>query len=82
MYDLNSRALSLAKYVVRNKATVRQTAEHFNITKSLVHIDITQRLAMLNPMLAQEVRKVLEKNKAESHIRGGMATKKKYSTAK
>ncbi|MBO5131127.1 MAG: sporulation transcriptional regulator SpoIIID, partial [Romboutsia sp.] len=58
--------------------TVRQTAKTFGVSKSTIHKDVTERLEEINPSLAQEVKKVLEKNKSERHIRGGLATKKKY----
>ena len=64
---------------VENKTTVRQTAKEFGISKSTVHKDVTERLAGINPVLAAQARKVLDVNKSERHIRGGMATKEKYS---
>ena len=76
--DINERANILAKYIIENKTTVRYTAKIFNISKSTVHKDISQRLEKYNPILAIEAKKVLEQNKEERHIRGGMATKKKY----
>ncbi len=68
----------MAEYIVENKATVRQTAKEFGISKSTVHKDITERLKGVNPTLAQEARKVLDVNKSERHIRGGLATREKY----
>ncbi len=68
----------LAEYIIESKATVRTTARKFGISKSTVHKDITCRLLKLNPALAKEVKEVLEQNKAERHIRGGEATRKKY----
>ncbi len=59
-------------------ATVRQTAQKFGVSKSTVHKDVSERLIYINPSLASEVRKVLDVNKAERHIRGGLATKEKY----
>lgn len=76
--SVKRRALREAMYVVTNKSTVRQTAEVFEVSKSTVHKDITERLEQVNYSLAKEVRKVLDKNKRERHIRGGLATKKKY----
>lgn len=76
--SVKRRALREAMYVVTNKSTVRQTAEVFEVSKSTVHKDITERLKQVNYRLAEEVRKVLDKNKRERHIRGGLATKKKY----
>lgn len=75
---IEERAVLIANYMIEKGATVRQTAKEFGISKSTVHKDCQQRLLFINPSLAKEVRKVLEKNKAERHIRGGMATKEKY----
>lgn len=72
------RAVTLGKYIKNHKATVRSTAGVFNISKSTVHKDVTERLKIRNPELYREVKKVLEINKSERHIRGGMATRKKY----
>ena len=73
------RCVSLGKYIVDNGATVRSAAKVFGISKSTVHQDITSRLEKVNPALQKQVKEVLEKNKQERHIRGGLATKKKYS---
>ena len=75
---MEKRACQLAVYMIETGATVRSTAKVFGISKSTVHKDLTQRLPMLNGTLYQKVRLVLEKNKQERHIRGGMATRKKY----
>lgn len=72
------RVLTLANYIYKNNATVRDTAKKFGISKSTVHKDVTERLKMFNSAVYEDVRKVLEKNKAERHIRGGYATKQKY----
>lgn len=72
------RCIELGEYIVKNKATVRQAASHFGISKSTVHIDVTKRLASVAPILADEVNAVLQENKALRHIRGGEATKSKY----
>jgi len=72
------RVLETAKYIKETKATVRRAAKVFGVSKSTVHKDMTERLPLINPELAREVKKVLEFNKAERHIRGGRATKKKY----
>lgn len=72
------RAILLGKYIAENKATVRATAAKWGISKSTVHKDVSERLKYGNPVLYAEVRKVLDINKSERHIRGGMATKKKY----
>ncbi len=76
---IEERAIKMAEYIVENKTTVRQTAKAFGISKSTVHKDVTDRLMGINPSLAQEARKVLDVNKSERHIRGGMATKEKYA---
>ena len=75
---IEERSINLAKYIIDSKDTVRGTAKKFGISKSTVHKDITERLKKINPSLADEAKKVLEVNKAERHIRGGMATKLKY----
>ena len=67
-----------ANYIIQTSATVRQTAKKFGISKSTVHKDVTERIVQINPTLAAEARKVLDVNKSERHIRGGMATKEKY----
>ena len=76
--NLEERACELAVYMIETGATVRATALHFGISKSTVHKALTQRLRMCNYPLYIQVRKVLDKNKQERHIRGGMATKRKY----
>ena len=76
--SIKARALTEAEYIVNTKATVRDTAKTFDVSKSTVHKDISQRLEKLSPSLHQQVRQVLERNKQERHIRGGMATKEKY----
>ena len=75
---IQERALAVAGYIIESNATVRQAARQFGISKSTVHKDITERLMQVNPALAKEARKVLDINKSERHIRGGMATKEKY----
>ena len=75
---IEERAISLARYIIDSKDTVRGAAKKFCISKSTVHKDVTERLEKINPMLAKEVREILDENKAERHIRGGMATKMKY----
>lgn len=75
---IEERALEIANYIIENNATVRQTAKAFGISKSTVHKDVAERLSQINPALAAEARKVLDVNKSERHIRGGMATKEKY----
>ena len=75
---IEERAINIANYIIESNATVRQTAREFGVSKSTVHKDCVERLAMINPTLASQVRKVLNANKAERHIRGGLATKEKY----
>ena len=75
---IEERTIDVANYIIENKCTVRAAAKHFNISKSTVHKDITERLKNINRALAREVRMVLDENKSERHIRGGMATKQKY----
>lgn len=78
-YDIEERAKTLATYIIETKSTVRAAAKMFNVSKSTVHKDIAERLEKVNPTLANEAKKVLEINKSERHIRGGLATKMKYS---
>lgn len=75
---IEERAIEIANYIVEEKATVRQTAKKFGVSKSTVHKDVTDRLLQINASLAREARKVLDRNKSERHIRGGMATREKY----
>ena len=75
---IEERAIDIANYIIENNATVRQTAKQFGISKSTVHKNVTERLMQINPALAKEARKVLDINKSERHIRGGLATKEKY----
>ena len=75
---LEDRACKMAVYMIETGATVRSAARHFGISKSTVHKDLSQRLRQYNPVLYQQVRQVLDLNKQERHIRGGMATKRKY----
>ena len=75
---IEERAVSIANYIIDNNATVRQTAKEFGVSKSTVHKDCTERLMLINPILAKQARKVLDVNKSERHIRGGLATKEKY----
>lgn len=76
---IEERATQIANYIIDHKATVRQTAKQFGISKSTVHKDVTERLEQFNPGLAAQARKVLDVNKSERHIRGGLATKEKYA---
>ena len=75
---IEDRAVEIANYIIESNATVRQAAKKFGISKSTVHKDVTDRLEKLNPSLAGQAREVLDVNKQERHIRGGMATRKKY----
>lgn len=75
---IEERAIEVASYIINSNATVRQAAKQFGISKSTIHKDVSERLTYINPSLAKEVRKVLDLNKAERHIRGGLATREKY----
>ena len=75
---IEQRAVEIAYYIIENNATVRQTAKQFGVSKSTVHKDVTDRLNNINRVLANRTRRVLEQNKLERHIRGGLATKQKY----
>jgi putative DeoR family transcriptional regulator (stage III sporulation protein D) len=79
---IEKRACELAVYMIETGATVRTAAKHFGISKSTVHKDLTQRLHQCNRRLYEQVRKILEENKAQRHIRGGMATREKYLSRK
>ncbi len=80
--SIEERAITLAHYIIDSKDTVRGTAKKFGISKSTVHKDLSQRLEKINTELFKEVREILDENKAERHIRGGLATKKKYEKMK
>ena len=75
---LEERAVELCRYILANKATVRRAAKQFGVSKSTVHKDVAQRLRTIDPPLYRQVKQVLEVNKAQRHIRGGMATRAKY----
>lgn len=75
---ISERVITLAEYIIESKATVRSAAKKFGVSKSTVHKDISERLSRLNPKLSEKVREVLDENKAQRHIRGGIATKNKY----
>lgn len=75
---IEERAINLAHYIIDSKDTVRGAAKKFGVSKSTVHKDVSERLLRINPILAAEVRTILNENKAERHIRGGLATKLKY----
>ncbi len=76
---IEERAVNIANYIIESNATVRQTAKAFGVSKSTVHKDVTDRLIQINPALAKQARQVLDVNKSERHIRGGLATKEKYA---
>jgi len=76
--NIEERACDLAVYIIENKATVRSAAKQFGISKSTVHKDLSERLQHINRALYVQVKEILEKNKAERHIRGGNATRRKY----
>lgn len=76
--NMEDRACELALYIIENKATVRAAAQKFGISKSTVHKDISERLPAFNRSLFNQVKEVLDVNKAQRHIRGGIATRKKY----
>ena len=78
---IRKRSRELAVYIIETGATVRAAANHFGISKSTVHKDLQQRLPRCNPQLYAQVRQVLDRNKSERHIRGGLATRKKYKGA-
>ena len=80
--NIEERVVVLAQYIIENRTTVRQTAQQFGISKSTVHKDMTERLQQLNQQLYKQVQLILEQNKRERHIRGGLATKEKYSRAR
>lgn len=75
---VEERAIELGEYIIESKATVRQAAKKFGVSKSTVHKDVAERLKHVDPQLYQEVKGVLEINKSQRHIRGGMATRRKY----
>ena len=77
--DVEQRAVELAEYIIDNKTTVRDAAKKFGVSKSTVFVDVSERLKKINPALYLKVRIILDLNKAERHIRGGMATKQKFS---
>ena len=78
---IEERAVELANYIIERKTTVRAAAKKYGISKSTVHKDVTERLSRVKPELADDVKKILDENKAERHIRGGEATKAKYQGA-
>lgn len=79
---IEDRACELAVYIIETGATIRNTAQHFGISKSTVHKDLSQRLPQCNRRLYRQVRQILDENKAQRHIRGGLATRRKYQIEK
>ncbi|GAB1476148.1 sporulation transcriptional regulator SpoIIID [Bacillota bacterium] len=77
---IEERVIELAQYILETNATVRTAAKKFKVSKSTVHKDVTERLLEIHPSMAAEVKAVLENNKAERHIRGGLATRQKYKS--
>jgi len=75
---INYRVIETAQYFINNEATVRETAKHIGVSKSTVHKDLTERLPRINRLLYEQVNKILEKNKQERHMRGGIATQEKF----
>ena len=75
---IEERVIEVAHYIIDSKDTVRGSAKKFGVSKSTIHKDVTERLLQINPALAAEARKVLDINKSERHIRGGLATREKY----
>lgn len=83
MHDyIHQRVMEISNYILETRATVRQVARNFGVSKSTVHKDVTERLPQINRHLARQVKKILDKNKAERHLRGGEATRRKYLAMK
>jgi len=80
-FIVEERAVELGRYIVENSTTVRAAAKQYGISKSTVHMDVSRRLERLDPTLYEQVRAVLNVNKAQRHIRGGIATREKYRSA-
>ena len=75
---IEERAIEIANYIIEERTTVRQAAKKFGVSKSTIHKDVTDRLTQINPTLASQAREILDLNKSERHIRGGLATREKY----
>jgi putative DeoR family transcriptional regulator (stage III sporulation protein D) len=75
---IEDRVLEVARYIIDSKATIRRTAKVFGVSKSTIHKDMTERLPIINPQIANEAKTILDLNKSERHIRGGRATRMKY----
>lgn len=78
--DVEERAVKASKYIIDNKSTIRETAAIFGVSKSTIHKDVTNRINIINPMLKEQVQKVLDYNKEQCSLRGGMSTKLKYKS--
>jgi len=78
---IRKRAVRIAQHIINTSDTVRQTAQVFGISKSTVHKDVSERLPRINQVMAEQVKDILEKNKAERHLRGGEATRLKYAAS-
>ncbi len=79
---IEHRVLEISTYILETKSTVRQVANIFGVSKSTVHKDITERLPDINPFYAKQIKKILDENKSQRHLRGGEATRKKYLALK
>ncbi|PKM83760.1 MAG: sporulation transcriptional regulator SpoIIID [Firmicutes bacterium HGW-Firmicutes-13] len=79
---IENRVLEITTYILETKSTVRQVARIFGVSKSTVHKDITERLPDINPFYAKQIKRILEENKSQRHLRGGEATRKKYLSMK
>ncbi len=79
---IEARVVEIGRYIVDYRGTVRQAAKHFGVSKSTAHKDLVERLEKINPLLYEEVRVVLDINKSERHIRGGLATRERYRISK
>ena len=79
---IEDRVMEISNYIIDTRATVRQVANVFGVSKSTVHKDVTERLPLINSYMAKETKKILDSNKAERHLRGGEATRRKYSSTK
>jgi putative DeoR family transcriptional regulator, stage III sporulation protein D len=79
---IHQRVMEISNYILETRATVRQVARNFGVSKSTVHKDVTERLPHINRHLARQVKKILDRNKAERHLRGGEATRRKYLAMK
>ena len=79
---INQRVIETAHYLINHNSTIRETAKHMGVSKSTTHTDLTERLPRINRLLYEQVNKILEKNKQERHMRGGIATREKFKQRK